>query len=159
MEETRNHADYKEAKIAQTFFKELIQSCMDGDESKFTASMSDYISKNSNVSLEDVVTEFQSEGKTILHIASSSGHFGIVKKILIAFTDTKSIVNKQDDNGFTPLIYATISESTECMLELLKQGAEVNVKNTDGSAPVHFAAGDGSVDRLQLLLGMKLVFM
>jgi ankyrin repeat protein len=154
----KNQAHYKEAKIAQSFFKDLIESCINGSVTNFTSLLDDYTSKNSSISNEDIFREFQSEGKTILHIASSSGKVDIIKAILEDITDKNEFINKPDGNGFTPLIYATISESFECMNELIAQGADVNAKNNDGSSPAHFAAGDGSVERLDLLLknGAKL---
>ncbi len=56
-----------------------------------------------------------------------------------------------DNGGFTPLINATISESVTVMTMLLGLGAEVNARNKDGAAAIHFAAGDGKVERLQVL--------
>jgi len=62
------------------------------------------------------------------------------------------MVNRVDDKGSTPLINATIGENASIMSKLLKLGAKVNARNTDQAAAVHFAAGDGSVDRTKLLV-------
>ena len=56
-----------------------------------------------------------------------------------------------DNAGFTPLINATISESIPIMKMLINLGANVNARNNDGATAAHFAAGDGAVERLQIL--------
>jgi ankyrin repeat protein len=56
-----------------------------------------------------------------------------------------------DKAGFTPLINATIAESLPIMKHLIDLGADVNARNADGAAAIHFAASDGSLERLELL--------
>lgn len=63
----------------------------------------------------------------------------------------KSAMSAADNGGFTPLINATISESLPVMSLLLELGAEVNARNKDGASAIHFAAGDGQVERIRIL--------
>ena len=152
VEEAKNRADYAEAKSAQGFFKELIESVMAGQTAEFRSALSQYLEKHPHIDAEDVIKEFQSEGKTILHLASSSGHVESLRCVLEYVIDKRTFVNMQDKDGFTPLIYATISESLDCMRELVVSGADVNMSNKDGAAPIHFAAGDGSLLRAEFLI-------
>jgi ankyrin repeat protein len=124
---------------------------MENKAEQLSTLLRDYVDKHPKISPEDVVKEFQSEGKTLLHLASSSGHIEVLKCVLSYICDKKSFVNQQDNNGFSPLVYATISESLECMKELVASGADMNLVNKDGAAPAHFAAGDGSMERLKFL--------
>lgn len=151
-DEEKNRADYAEAKSAQGFFKELIESVMAGKTDEFRDSLYRYLETRPHINAEDVIREFQSEGKTVLHLASSSGHVDILRCVLAYISDKRSFVNIQDKDGFSPLIYATISESIECIRELVSSGADVNLANKDGAAPIHFAAGDGSLDRASFLI-------
>ena len=153
--DAERRAQYDEMNRAKAFFSTLIQACMDGDEEKVKKDLSEYVKKNPHTTTEDVLREFQSEGKTIFHVAASSGRPNILRFLLDQIGDKTSVVNKQDKNGFSPLIFATISESSECMQELIKHGASVNVANSTGAAPIHFAAGDGSVARMEILVGRK----
>jgi ankyrin repeat protein len=107
--------------------------------------------QNLDYSPEDFFTGFQSEGRTLLHMAASSGHPHMFQYILSQINPPPDVVNVKDLRGFTPLINATISESSDIMKSLLALGADVNLRNNDGAAAVHFAAGDGSVERVRLL--------
>ena len=37
------------------------------------------------------------------------------------------------------------------MNQLIDAGADVNARNKDGASAIHFAAGDGSLERVELL--------
>ncbi len=100
--------------------------------------------------LQEIFMSFQSEGKTLVHIAASSGHSNIFNYIT-ANCDIKPLINNPDNKGFTPLIHATISENDEIIKNIIDNGANVNHCNEDGAAAAHFAAGDGNINRLTLL--------
>ena len=146
---------YKSYQVHAHFFKEAIEKIMAGEEPELATLVSAYIRANKVRDEEDMFASFQSEGRTLLHVAASSGHATMVDFVLGKFRDQNKkryIVNKADDRGFTSLINATISECDESISILLKAGADVHAKNKDNATAAHFAAGDGSVSRLQTLL-------
>jgi len=158
---------YKDAKKNQEFFKECIEACMSNKLPKLKELLEKYLIDNPNINAQMLITGFQSEGKNLLHIASSSGHEDILDYILnqcslisssqsstITYNSTE-LVNMQDDRGHTPLINAVIAENNSMVKTLIKLGANVNLKNKDGNTSVHFAAGDGSVERLEILVEAK----
>lgn len=152
MSVSNDTTNYKLAKENQEIFSNTIQSCMNNDLNKLKTLLNEFLSTNPTYTAEDFFTGFKSEGKTLLHIASSSGHFEIYEYILkYCKSSIKEIINRSDEKGFTPLIYAVIGESTEIITSLIKLGANVNHQNHDGASAMHFAAGDGNVMRMQLL--------
>mmetsp|Transcript_6598 Transcript_6598/g.11075 ORF Transcript_6598/g.11075 Transcript_6598/m.11075 type:complete len:518 (-) Transcript_6598:1186-2739(-) len=146
---------YKLAKENQDVFREAIKSCMDGSLSQLMAIVDKFLTANPSHNSEEFFTGFKSEGRTILHIAASGGHKHIFEYVIkncgITKQNQSMIVDMKDYRGFTPLINATISESIPVMQMLVDVGADVNLRNNDGASAAHFAAGDGSIERLQLL--------
>jgi ankyrin repeat protein len=148
-------AQYGVAKRAQTFFAEAIRACMSGDVGMLRGLVEAYVKDQDGggMTVEDVIESFQSEGKTLIHVAASSGHVKVLEYVLGCCTHKASrLVNLQDEAGFTPLINATISESAESTSFLLSLGAKPSLQNKDGATALHFAAGDGSAARISLLL-------
>ena len=146
---------YKTYRVHARFFQEAIEKIMAGDSPGLSTLVEAYIKANTVRDVEDMFASFPSEGRTLLHVAASSGHSTMVEYILGKFRDQNKkryVVNKADDHGFTSLINATISECDESISMLLKAGADVHAKNKDNATAAHFAAGDGSVRRLQALL-------
>lgn len=148
---SRSESQYAEAKEAQTFFRDVIELCMAKNVDGLKDMFEKYLEKHSQVSGEDVIENFRTEGKTILHVAASSGSDRIVGYFLSHCQSFSAIINEPDNQGFTPLINATISENESSMLLIIQQGGDVNAQNHDGAAAVHFAAADGSISRLELL--------
>lgn len=148
---TSDDAQYKQAREAQKIFGDAIKFCMDGKKDKLAELTDGYLSANPHVSAQEMFSSFQSEGRTLLHIAATSGHAPILEYILSKCSAPRELVNLADDKGFTPLINATISESDAMIDILIGLGADVNASNKDGATAVHFAAGDGSVTRLNRL--------
>lgn len=146
--------DYVEAKTAQNFFRDAVDYCLKGKLPELKKLINDYLVKNNTITSEDVLIDFKSEGKTLLHVAASGGHDVVIDYLLslIPNPDSKEdLINLPDDRGFTPLINATVSESDQIMTTLLQHGADVDAVNEDGAAAVHFAAGDGTLSRLDIL--------
>jgi len=142
-----------EARKAQQFFREAINCCMEKNTAKFCQLVEDFMKRNSHVNFIDLFEGFQTEGKNLLHVASSSGAIDIVKYILDRAGDKCThIINCADEKGFTPLIYATNSLCIETMIMLLQKQPDVNAHNCDGATAVHFAAADGSMERLEVLV-------
>ena len=153
MSELSEQEGAAEARKAQQFFRDAINCCVEKNCVKFTQMVEHYLTNHANITFLDVFEGFQTEGKNLLHIASSSGCNEIVKFILSKAGDkVNSIVNIADQKGFTPLMYATNSESLDVMETLIANKCDVNKINCDGAAAIHFAAGDGSVDRMKCLV-------
>lgn len=151
---TTNDRDYAEAKTAQNFFRDAVDFSLKGNVAELRTLVADYLAKNTRVTSQDLLVDFKSEGKTLLHVAASGGHAAVVDYLITLLKSSKarkSLINAADDRGFTPLINATVSESDVIMSTLLQNGADVNAVNTDGAGAIHFAAGDGSLSRLTLL--------
>ena len=144
-------SNYAEAKTAQTWFREAIDVCMKGQVDALQSHVEKYLHSNPKISAQDLLTDFKSEGKTLIHVAASSGHHSVLDYLVSKSSKPAELVNIADERGFTPIINATVSESDAAMLLLLQLGANVNARNNDGAAAIHFAAGDGSVSRLKLL--------
>lgn len=71
---------------------------------------------------------------TPLHIACRFGHIDIVKQLL-PYADT----NKQDQWGFTPLHYATVTRNKDLVLLLLSMGAGATIASKTGSTALDIA--------------------
>ena len=152
--EKQRERDYKAAQDAQAFFKSAVEHAMTGKAAQLEGALGEFLRQSPGLSAQDVLLDFQSEGRTLLHIAAASGHAAVFD-LLVGKLDHKgkaALVNRVDDKGFTPLINATIGESATIMARLIKLGAQVNARNRDQAAAVHFAAGDGSVERTKLLI-------
>lgn len=146
-----SHTEFKAAEAAKAFYKDAVASIMEGDVAELKKLVSSFLDNTDGVTMEDILEQFHSEGKTILHLAASSGHVNVVTHIISESKDPRRLVNLADNAGFTPLINATISESIPIMKMLINLGANVNARNNDGATAAHFAAGDGAVERLQIL--------
>lgn len=143
--------EFRLARLMQDMFRNAVKCCMEGDINGLNKAMESFLKEHEDGSVEEMICEFHSEGKTLIHVAASSGKFEILKNLLDRCSNLEKVVNLKDDHGFTPLINATISESNESMKHLLSLGADVNARNKDGASAAHFAAGDGNVSRLQIL--------
>jgi len=64
----------------------------------------------------------------------------------------KDALDKLDDDGWSPLHYASWYGRDEIVLYLTQQGASVNIKNPNGSTPLHFAAGCGRAAVVKILI-------
>lgn len=62
-------------------------------------------------------------------------------------------VNKRDESGNTPLIYACMKNARDLVKMLLDNGADVNLGNQQDCMPIHFAAETGSPEIIELLTG------
>jgi ankyrin repeat protein len=144
---------YQIAKEQQDVFRDAIKSCMEGNISDLNKLLVDFLAKNPTYNEDEFFTGFQSEGRTLLHIAASSGRAPVFNFIIGKCKTPKKYANLKDNKGFTPVINATIGESTEIITALLELGADVNSRNNDGASAIHFAAADGSVERMSLLFG------
>jgi ankyrin repeat protein len=145
------------AQKAQKFYTDavnLLVGSKPDDEANFINLLNAYIEtkNNSMTRLQHTFQEYQSEGKTLLHIASSTGKFKAAEHIIAKCPDVSQIINLEDQNHYTPIINATICESLPLMELLIANGANVKTTNKDGASALNFAAADGSVARMALLV-------
>jgi hypothetical protein len=61
-------------------------------------------------------------------------------------------INKRSMDGNTPLIVAVANKNRILSVSYIRKGADVNMRNTRGSTPLHWAASQGLVGTLKLLL-------
>ena len=75
-------------------------------------------------------------GFVALHEACGKGHLECAKALLGAGAD----INKQANDGRTPLMLAARQGRIEVVRELLKRGAKKELKNSDGKTAYDLAA-------------------
>jgi serine/threonine protein kinase len=61
-------------------------------------------------------------------------------------------INKLSEEGNTPLIVALANKNKITAVSYIRSGADVNLRNTRGAAPLHWAASQGLVGALKMLL-------
>ncbi|CAN0896474.1 26S proteasome non-ATPase regulatory subunit 10 [Linum grandiflorum] len=95
--------------------------------------------------------------RSLLHVASSSGHLEAVK-ILLEVEGSESVVNSTDEEGWAPLHSAASIGSAPIVEILLSKGADVNLKNDGGRTALHYAASKGWLKIAEVLIahGAKL---
>ena len=145
-------AEEQEMRRAQAWFAEAVKLTMEGKSADLSQKIDEYLAKNNRITGQDIITEFKSEGKTLIHLAASSGYSEVVTMLISKVPVKSAIANLADDRGFTPLINATVSESVPSMTAFLEIGANVNSETKEGATALHFAAGDGSLERMGMLL-------
>ena len=84
-----------------------------------------------------------------LHLASSLGHFEIVK-LLLEHDVTKDL---QDNNGMAALHLAAKYNASEIVKLLVESAADKEVRDAKGWRPLHFASISFSSDIIEILLG------
>ncbi|XP_022687869.1 transient receptor potential cation channel subfamily A member 1 homolog [Varroa jacobsoni] len=95
------------------------------------------------------------DGHTALHIAVTHGQ-ALVVETLLGFGAAVQL--KAGTNEETPLHIAARTKGGDQSAELLiKSGAAVNAKDTNGEIPLHFAAREGHLRTVRLLLADKAI--
>ena len=75
------------------------------------------------------------------HAAAQGGDVAKVKSILSTSSDSKALVNSADDDTWTSAHYASWYGHLSVVEVLLQNGLNVNVINSNGSTPLHYATG------------------
>jgi hypothetical protein len=96
-----------------------------------------------NVSLQDA------DGWTALHHAASEGH---VECSQILFSQGRANLSALDKDRWTPMHLAAANGHTPAVLELIKLGATVSSRTSNGETPMETAK---SRNRLRVVRGMK----
>jgi len=110
------------------------------------AKVKDYLSKDPTL-VKAVTTDFLKE--TALAISSFNGNKEIVDMLLQKGADP----NVYDDMGIPPILGAARQNHADIIEMLLKNKAEVNIKNKSGEeTALHYAAEYNSADAAKILL-------
>ncbi|WP_299779426.1 ankyrin repeat domain-containing protein [uncultured Formosa sp.] len=89
------------------------------------------------------------ENRTVLMFSSFNGHTELVKTLL----DNGATIDLKDTTNRTALMYACTGPFATTVKVLLEAGAQVNLKdNHEQWTPIMFAAGEGQIEVMQLLL-------
>jgi ankyrin repeat protein len=149
MSKKASKAEYKDAQAAQKFYSDSLNLLVAKKGFEFLEVLNKYVSDSSETA-QSIFETYQSDGKHFLHVAASTACAEVVE-FAMSCPNPVAFVNIADSHGFTPLINATVAESSDIMSLLIKHGADVNARNNDGATSLHFAAGDGSIERMQIL--------
>ncbi|XP_038693510.1 26S proteasome non-ATPase regulatory subunit 10-like isoform X2 [Tripterygium wilfordii] len=123
--------------------KDLYKAAETGDSSAFKELSREQLSKALSLRNED--------GRSLLHVAASSGHPEVVK-LLADIEESKSVVNCGDEEGWITLHSAVSFGNVEIVEALLSKGADVNLRNNGGRVALHYAAGKGWLKIAELLI-------
>lgn len=95
------------------------------------------------------------DGKTALHYAClhSNSETSIIK-LLLSKSEVRELVNLKDDNGQTPLHYASKSGFANGIRLLIDCGAEIDIHDNHGFSPYLWAAIAGKDEAIGLLLSV-----
>ena len=86
--------------------------------------------------------------KSDIHLFITANQIKIVRHLL----EDKKLLESQNDDGQTPLSLAANLGHTEMTVMLLKLGAKVDTKDCSGWQPLHFAAYNGHLNIVGLLV-------
>ncbi|MEM9595275.1 MAG: ankyrin repeat domain-containing protein, partial [Acidobacteriota bacterium] len=95
-----------------------------------------------------VVRERNAYGQSLLHLAAHGGDAEILRVLLPHFPE----VDLTDDDGWTPLAFATRNGQLDAVDLLLTKGAKADRQNGKGSSPLHLAAASREPRLIQRLL-------
>ena len=92
--------------------------------------------------------EGRNEKDISLYVASSNGHFAVVRYLVEQGADMEKVHN----DGFTSLIRASMNGHLEMVRYLLEQGANRDKVNNYDNTSLHLAANWGHLEIAQLLM-------
>jgi 26S proteasome non-ATPase regulatory subunit 10 len=72
--------------------------------------------------------------------------------LLMALQAGADVNHKDDEDGWTPLLWAALKNKTEVAKVLLAHGAQVNVRNRGGRTAIYYARYKGHPEMEALLL-------
>ncbi|XP_022746915.1 E3 ubiquitin-protein ligase KEG-like isoform X1 [Durio zibethinus] len=117
--------------------------------------VSDFLSKassgNSGSSISSLLEAKNADGQTALHLACRRGSAELVEAIL---EYAEANVDVLDKDGDPPLVFALAAGSPECVLALVRRGADVRSRLKEGFGPsvAHVCAYHGQPDCMHELL-------
>ncbi|WP_245970160.1 ankyrin repeat domain-containing protein [Wolbachia endosymbiont of Bemisia tabaci] len=87
-----------------------------------------------------------------MHFAVYSGHLDVVKLLI----SKEANIHARTTKGSTVLHFAVVAKSKAIVEELIKAGADPNIKDcTDGKTPLHIADQNGLVEVVKVLLNTQ----
>lgn len=66
---------------------------MDGEATELKRLLYSFLERNQDVTMEDILEQFHSEGKTLLHLAANSGHLNVANFIISESKNPRKLVN------------------------------------------------------------------
>ncbi|XWS65471.1 hypothetical protein CRYUN_Cryun05aG0115600 [Craigia yunnanensis] len=123
----------------------------EGDVSGVRGFLAKASSGNSGSSITSLLKAQNADGQTALHLACRRGSAELVEAIL---EYTEANVDVLDKDGDPPLVFALAAGSPECVLALIRRGADVQSRLREGFGPsvAHVCAYHGQPDCMRELL-------
>ncbi|KAI6676882.1 hypothetical protein NL676_037678 [Syzygium grande] len=123
--------------------EDLFKVAEGGDPAAFGAIARDQLARALSLRNED--------GRSLLHVAASSGHAEIVD-VLSGADQSASVINSKDEEGWAPLHSAASIGNVQIVEILLRKGADVKLKNDGGRTALHYAASKGWLKVAEILM-------
>ncbi|XWS08275.1 hypothetical protein CRYUN_Cryun41cG0065800 [Craigia yunnanensis] len=129
----------------------LHQLVSEGDVGGVSGFLAKASSGNSGSSISSLLEAQNADGQTALHLACRRGSAELVEAIL---EYTEANVDVLDKDGDPPLVFALAAGSPECVLALIRRGADVQSRLREGFGPsvAHVCAYHGQPDCMRELL-------
>ncbi|KAF2905274.1 hypothetical protein ILUMI_00894 [Ignelater luminosus] len=119
----------------------LFQAIKEGDHEKLAL-----ILGSNSVSLNTPLEDF--DGGTVLHYAALNGMLSIIHMLVVAGAELDVLDKEQN----TALVCAILAFKNNIVKYLIKAGASITLKGTDGMTALHIAAKSGNLAACELLL-------
>lgn len=101
------------------------------------------VAKGANINATD------NKGVTALAVAAQNGKTHALEALVAGGADVNTPVAK---GGYTPLMLASVSGSSDLALSLIRHGAKVNAANPGGVTPLMIAAANNHAELVDMLL-------
>lgn len=109
-------------------FDKVFFACQNRDWSKFEQ-VTPYLARLTN-----------KKGGNIIHYAVEKGFHPLIEQLLAKYYDQiKELLEKEDDEGRTPVSFAVYLGEIFCLNVLATHGASLTAQNKQGRQPIHFA--------------------
>ena len=102
--------------------------------------------QDADTSLRDI------DGMTVWHLAAQEGNVQALRMLLSGPVNSASTLSLRANDGRTPLLCASASESKEAVSLLLSAGSSLTETASDGSSLLHYAAESGCLEFIKYLL-------